>query len=97
MVATTIPLDRVLDLVSDTLVGSYRFHPAGHVTATIGQKTGPLAAPVFSYRVMSEDAVEIIDSDGRIERWTGIRVEGELLHVERDGQPRTFAIRKPAP
>lgn len=97
MVATTIPLDRVLDLVSDTLVSSYRFHPAGHVTATIGQKNGPLAAPVFSYRVTSEDAVEIIDSDGRIERWTGIRVEGELLHVERDGQPRTFTIRKPAP
>ena len=92
-----LPIDKYLDLVSDTLVGSYRFHPAGHVTATIGQKNGPLAAPVFSYRVTSEDAVEIIDSDGRIERWTGIRVEGDLLHIERDGQYQTFTIRKPAP
>lgn len=97
MVATTIPLDRVLDLVSDTLVSSYRFHPAGHVTATIGEKNGPLAAPVFSYRVTSEDSVEIIDSDVLIERWTGIRVEGDLLHIERGGQYQTFTIRKPAP
>ena len=29
MVATAIPLDQVLNLVSDTLVSNYRFHPAG--------------------------------------------------------------------
>ncbi|RUR67971.1 hypothetical protein EJP67_12980 [Variovorax guangxiensis] len=97
MVATAIPLDQVLNLVSDTLVSNYRFHPAGYVTATFGEKNGPLAAPVFSYRVTSEESVEIIDSDGRIERWTGIRVEGDLLHVERDCQYQTFTIRKPAP
>lgn len=91
-----LPIDKYLDLVSGTLVNSYRFHPTGHVTATVGEKNGPLAGPVFGYRVTSEDAVEIIDSDGRIERWTGIRVEGDLLHVECDGRPWTFTIRKPA-
>jgi len=92
-----LPIGRQLNLVSDTLVGSYSFHPAGHVSATIGAKNGPLAAPVFSYRVTSEDSVEIIDSNGRIERWDGIRVEGDLLHVECNGQPRTFIIGKPTP
>lgn len=97
MTTTAIPFDRALDLVSNTLVSSYRFHLAGHVTATIGQKNGPLAAPVFSYRVTSDDSLEIIDSDGRTERWTGIHIEGDLLHIECDGRPRTFTIRKPVP
>ena len=90
-------LDRTLDLVSDTLVTSYHFGISGRVSATIGKKNGPMAAPLFNYRVVSDDSIEILHSNERIERWTGIRVEGELLHVERDGQPQTFTIRKPAP
>jgi hypothetical protein len=56
-----------------------------------------LAAPLFNYRVVSDDSSEILHSNERIERWTGIRVVGDLLHVERDGQPQTFTIRKPVP
>ncbi|MGJ7552896.1 hypothetical protein ACSFBI_02795 [Variovorax sp. RB3P1] len=90
-------LDRTLDLVSDTLVTSYHFGISGRVAATIGKKNGPLAAPLFNYRVVSDDSIEILHSNERIERWTGIRVVGDLLHVERDGQPQTFTIRKPVP
>lgn len=97
MPIATLLLDRTLDLVSDTLVTSYCFNATGRVAATIGKKNGPLAAPLFNYRVASDDTIEILHSNERIERWTGIRVVGELLHVERDGQPQTFTIRKPAP
>ncbi len=97
MTPTAVLIGQRIDLVSDTLVNSYHFHAAGHVAATIGTTNGPLAAPVFSYRVLSSDSLEIVDSNQRIERWTGIRVEGELLHLERDGQPMTFTIRKAAP
>lgn len=91
-----LPIDHFLDLVSDTLVNSYCFRSTGRVTATIGEKNGPLAGPLFDYRVISDDSVEIVHSNGYIERWTGIRVEGDLLHVERDGQTQTFTIRKAA-
>ena len=91
-----LPIDHFLDLVSDTLVNSYCFRSTGHVAATIGKKNGPLAGPLFNYRVVSDDSIEIVHSNERIERWTGIRVEGDLLHVERDGQAQTFTIRKAA-
>lgn len=97
MTTTALPLDRRLDLVSDTLVNSFFFRAAGKVAATIGTKDGPLAAPLFDYRVVSPDSIEIVGFDGHIERWTGIRVEGHLLHVERDGQGATFTIGDPAP
>jgi hypothetical protein len=91
-----LPIDHFLDLMSDTQVNSYCFRSTGHVAATIGKKNGPLAGPLFNYRVVSNDSIEIIHSNGRIERWASMRVEGGLLHVERDGQPQTFTIRKPA-
>jgi hypothetical protein len=93
---TALPLDRSLDLVSDTLVSSYHFSATGRVTATIGEKNGPMAAPLFSYRAVSEDTIDILHGNDRIERWTRIRIEGDLLHVERDGQPQIFTLRKPA-
>lgn len=94
---TALPIDRTLELVSDTLANSYCFNATGRVAATIGKKNGPMAAPLFDYRVVSEDSIEILHGNDRIERWTRIRTDGNLLHVERDGQPQTFAIRKPAP
>lgn len=97
MTTTALPLDRRIELVSDTLVNSFCFRATGQVAATIGTKDGPLAAPLFDYRVVSQDSIEIVGFDGRIERWTGIRVEGDLLHVERDGQRAVFTIGKTAP
>lgn len=97
MHATALPIDHHLDLVSDTEIGSYCFLSTGHVTATLGQGNGPVCAPVFDYRVRSDGSVEVIDSSGRIELWRGLRVDGDLLHVERDGKPCTFTIRKPTP
>lgn len=94
---TALPIDRTLELVSDTLANSYCFDATGRVSAIIGEKNGLLAAPLFDYRVMSEDSIEILHGNDRTERWTGIRIDGDLLHVERDGQPQTFTIRKPAP
>lgn len=99
---TTVPavpallIGHRLDIVSDTLIGSYCFHADGHVAATLGMKDGPVAAPVFRYRVLSGDSIEIVHSAESIERWSGIRIEGGLLHVERNGRPTTFTLRKPA-
>lgn len=97
MPITTLLLDRTFDLVSETLVTIYHFSATGHVTAITGEKNGPVAAPLFEYRVVSEDSVEILHGDERIERWTGLRIEGDLLHVERDGQPQTFTVSTPEP
>ncbi|HEX7866773.1 MAG TPA: hypothetical protein VF555_17590 [Variovorax sp.] len=97
MTFTAIPLDRTLDLVSDTDVGSYCFHASGSVTATIGKKDGPVCGPIFSYRVVSPQSIEIIGSDGYTDRWTNIRVESDLLHAECNGLARTFTIGKPSP
>lgn len=88
-------VDHTFDLVSDTLVNIYHFNAAGRVTAILGEKNGPVAAPLLDYRVVSDDSVEILHGNERIERWSRIRVEDGLLHVERDGQPQTFAMTKP--
>lgn len=99
MTATPLPLDRTLDLVSDTDtdIGTYCFRTGGSVVATIGMKNGPVAGPVFSWRVVSPHGIEIAGSDGRVDRWTGIRVEGDLLHAECNGHARTFRIRNTTP
>lgn len=97
MTYTAIPIGQSIDIVSDTLANSYHFHADGHLSATIGTKDGPVAAPVFRYRVLSGDSIEIVDSNERIEHWSNIRAEDGLLHVERDGQPTTFTLRKPTP
>lgn len=86
-----------LDLVCDTLIERYHFNATGHVAATMGVKDGPVTAPLFSYRMLSHDSLEILHGSGHTERWTGMRIEGDLLHVERDGRPRTFTITKPTP
>ncbi|WP_432725801.1 hypothetical protein [Variovorax sp. W6] len=97
MTATAIPLDHTLTLVSDTAINIYHFSPSGQVAATIGTKNGPVSAPVFSWRVASADCIEIAGSDGHLERWINIRIEGDLLHAECNGFARTFTIRKLSP
>ncbi|RSZ30678.1 MULTISPECIES: hypothetical protein [unclassified Variovorax] len=96
MTATAIPLDHTLTLVSDTAINIYRFNASGQVAATIGTKNGPVCGPLFSWRVLSADCIEIADSDGHTDRWTNIRVERDLLHAECNGLARTFTIRKPS-
>ncbi len=97
MTTTAIPLDHMLDLVSDTDINSYCFRAGGHVAATIGKKNGPVCGPLFSYRILAADSIEITGSDGFTDRWTNIRVEGALLHTECNGRAQTFTIRKPTP
>lgn len=92
-----LPMELPIALVSDTIVNSFCFRANGQVTATIGTKNGPLAGPLYRYRVLSQDSIEIIRSDAHVERWTGIRVEGALLHVQRDGRSATFTIGRPTP
>jgi len=97
MHATALPIDHQLKLVSDANIGNYCFRPTGHVTATLGERNGPVCAPVFDYRVRSDGSVEVNDSSGRIELWSSLRIDGNLLHVERNGEPCSFTIRKITP
>ncbi|AGU50310.1 hypothetical protein VAPA_1c32230 [Variovorax paradoxus B4] len=87
-----IPFDCRLQLASDTHVEIYWFQPNGFVRAVLGTQDGPQCAPLFRYRVLSGDSIELIGSDGIIDTWTNIRVESELLHAESKGEPKAFRI-----
>ncbi|RQO64371.1 hypothetical protein DBV14_00625 [Variovorax sp. KBW07] len=91
-----IPFGRRLQLASDTHVEIYWFESNGFLRATLGTPDGPQCAPVFRYRVLSGDSIELIGSDGIIDTWTGIRVEGDLLHAESGGKPKAFRIAREA-
>lgn len=91
-----IPLDCRLQLASDTQVEIYWFESNGFLRATLGVQDGPQCAPLFRYRVLSGDSIELIGSDGVIDTWTGIHVEGDLLHAESGGKPKAFRIAREA-
>ncbi len=42
------------------------FGADGLVVATLGTQGGPLCAPVFQYRVLSGDSIELFNQDGTI-------------------------------
>ena len=89
---TALPIDRRLQLISDTQVEIYWFASNGFLRAVLGTHDGPQCAPSFRYRVLSGDSIELIGADGIIDTWTRIRIEGDLLHAESGGKPKAFRI-----
>jgi len=89
---TPVPIERRLDLVSETDVETYWFQPTGTVVATLGERNGPVCGPVFQYRVLSDDSIELSDSERVIATWTRIEVDGDVLRAECNGKIKTFRI-----
>ena len=87
-----LPLDHSLQLVSETAVEHYWFGADGLVVATLGTQGGPLCAPVFQYRVLSGDSIELFNQDGTIATWTGIQVDAGSVRVECAGKTKTFRL-----
>ncbi|MFH0131093.1 hypothetical protein ACGLHS_12850 [Variovorax sp. VaC1] len=89
-----IPAESRLQLVadSDSEVETYWFQSNGFVRAITGVSDGPVCAPLFRYRFLSEDSIELIGHDGVAGTWTGMRIEGDLLRAERAGKPVAFRI-----
>lgn len=88
-----VPLGRRLQLDSgDTGVEIYWFDANGFARAILGESDGPQCAPVFRYRVLSLDSLELIGADGPVDTWTGIRIEGDALQVDSKGRLKTFFI-----
>lgn len=87
-----VPLGRRVQRLCDTEVEIYWFESNGFVRAILGEHDGPQCAPVFRYRVLSGDSLELIGADGLIDTWTHIRIEGDTLHVDSKGRPRKFRI-----
>jgi len=48
--SSIIPINRRLELMSDTAVGQYQFYAEGYVSATLGEKGGAVFAPILEYR-----------------------------------------------
>jgi hypothetical protein len=89
---TPVPIGQRLDLISETDIETYWFQPAGTVSATLGERNGPVCAPVFQYSVLSDDSIEIADSERVIATWTRIEIDGDALRAECNGKIKTFRI-----
>ncbi|GLS95315.1 hypothetical protein [Piscinibacter gummiphilus] len=89
---TVVPADCTLELVSETAVGQYRFGPDGSVSVTIGMKDGPVCAPAWVYRVVSDTSIELWREEERLELWTEIQRVDDTLHVTCRGSRLTFRI-----
>lgn len=89
---TPVPIGQRLDLISETNIETYWFQPTGFVSATLGERNGPVCAPVFQYSVLSDDSIEIADSERVIATWTRIEIDGDVLRAECNGKIKTFRI-----
>ena len=92
MMKTPLPVGRRLELVSETSIESYSFDSDGTVAAILGEKNGPACAPLFRYRVLSADSIELLDSDAVFATWTHIEIDGDVLRARCNGQARVFRI-----
>ena len=75
---------KTLELVDRERVEEYRFGDEGAVTATIGQRQGPLAGPVFYWRI--DGAALIISQERGKQAFVALeepRVRGDLVSVKR--------------
>ncbi|WP_018904645.1 hypothetical protein ABL841_13085 [Variovorax paradoxus] len=92
MMKTPLLAGRRLALICETSTESYSFGPDGTVAAILGEKNGPACAPIFRYRVLSADSIELLDGDGVFAAWTHIEIDGDLLRARCNGQAKVFRI-----
>ena len=81
-----------LELISELSVGQYCFHSNGYVSATIGEKDGWICAPLYQYKLLSENSLEIFNEAGCVEFWSNINVESKIVRVERNGICLSFSL-----
>ena len=92
MMKTPLPAGRRLELVCETDIESYSFDADGTVAAILGEKNGPACAPLFRYRVLSADSIELLDGDGVFATWTHIEIDGDVLRARCNGNAKVFRI-----
>ena len=90
--ASIVPTNCKIELISDIAIEQFWFHAQDYVSATLGTKSGPVCAPLLKYKVLSDDSIELFDQNGTIAVWTGIKVDAETLQVECRGEIRLFTI-----
>jgi hypothetical protein len=82
-VALRLP-GKTLELIDDTRVEIYSFNDRGDVTATIGQKGGPLVGPIFYWRIKGTSLI-ISGSPGKpgITELDDPEVHGDIVSAKR--------------
>jgi hypothetical protein len=51
-----------------------------------------VCGPVFQYSVLSDNSIELSDSERVVATWTRIEVDGDVLRAECNGKIKTFRI-----
>jgi hypothetical protein len=80
------------ELVSGDKVTEYCFCANGVVLATVGLKNGPVAGPVFQWRIEGGQ-LQILEGDRVIESLTLLKAEGKTVTVKRkSGDEAAFVV-----
>jgi len=88
----------ILSLNDPTHIEVLRFTASGYVTADIGIKNGPIAGPVFKWRIANNKLLIGGEEGGVIEELTLVSMDSSKVIVKRSsGQIAQFAILKPDP
>jgi hypothetical protein len=87
-----VPIEQRLELVSETAIETYWFTPTGAALATLGERDGPVCAPVLQCNVLSSDSIELADGERVIATWTRIEIDGDVLRAECNGKTKVFRI-----
>jgi hypothetical protein len=80
-----------LTLVSDTQILSMHFADRSYTAVTLGEKGGPIAGPLLSWRIESEKLF-VGDAVKPIERLEFLSISANKLLVGSAGQTATYAI-----
>jgi hypothetical protein len=72
-----------MELLDEKVVEVYRFHKAGHVSVTLGTKDGPLAAPLFYWKI-KRGLLVITESDTSVyQEFEVLSIDGSVLTAKR--------------
>jgi len=79
------------ELVDDEFVTVYSFsNSSNHLSAVIGIKDGPLAGPLYNYKVINESSILIDDGSSSPIKWESIEFAPNLLTVTCNGKKTTY-------
>ena len=85
-----------LELQDEHILEQFWFTEDNHVVATLGTKGGAVCGPVFKYRIVADNAVEILSGEKVEYRWEQVQMSGDALVVVCAGKAKTFTITRPA-
>jgi len=84
-----------LELQDSKLLEQFWFTDDRHVTATVGEKNGPVCAPILVYRITESGSIVIGDGKSDWYQWEDIQVEGNVLRVRCGERAKDFTIEWP--